>query len=278
MCNLMIDKHITIEAFCRHTDIYHQSGLEKYGKAYKKHSHVALVSAFFNIIEQVDAATCLEIGAFQAETSVKFINGAPARQALAVEANPYNFNKYKDSLTDVGILYHHAAVLEREGPCELQLQVTDIDVKNGYIRANNSLLKSDARLGTRAVTVPGTTLDALVKSYVASGTLPNPLIAPPVLWIDAEGALDRVITGGTQTIKNSTVIFAEVETECLWNGQATLKEIADQLDKLGFLPWLRDCEYEPEQFNVIFANRNLVDTNLLEKPAEQFYSELQNKV
>ena len=117
-----------------------------------------------------------------------------------------------------------------------------------------------------------------MKSYVASGTLPNPLIAPPVLWIDAEGALSRVITGGAQTIKNSTVIFAEVETECLWNDQATFKEVATQLNKLGFFPWLRDCEYEPEQFNVIFANYNLVDTTLLEKLAEQFYSELQNRM
>jgi len=169
---------------------------------------------------------------------------------LAVEASPYNFNKYKDTLTDVGILYHHAAVLDREGPCELQLHVTDIDVKNGYIRGNNSLLKSDARPGTRS----------------------------PVLWIDAEGALNRVITGGAQTIRNSTVIFAEVETECLWNDQATFKEIAAQLNKLDYFPWLRDCEYEPEQFNVIFANRNLVDTTVLEKLAEQFYSELQNEL
>ena len=272
----MIDKHIDIEAFSHHTKYFHQSGLDKHGKAYKRHSHAALVSAFFNIIEQLEVITCLEIGAFQAETSVKFISGAPARHALAVEASPYNFHKYKDTLTDAGILYHHAAVLDREGPCELQLHVTDIDIKNGYIRGNNSLLKCDARPGTRAVTVPGTTLDALVNSYVAKGTLPNPEVAPPVLWIDAEGALSRVITGGAQTIKNSSVIFAEVETECLWNDQATFKEVAIQLNKLGFFPWLRDCEYEPEQFNVIFANHNLVDTTLLEKLAEQFYSELQN--
>ena len=274
----MIDKHIDIEAFSRRTEIFHQRGLKKHGKAYKQQSHIALVSAFFNIVEQLDVTTCVEIGAFKAETSVRFISEAPARHALAVEASPYNFKKYKDTLTDVGILYHHAAVLEREGPCELQLHVTNIDVKNGYLRGNNSLLKRDARPGTRAVTVPGTTLDALVNSYVASGTLPDPEVARPVLWIDAEGALNRVITGGTQTIKNSTVIFAEVETERLWNDQATFKEIVAQLNTLGFFPWLRDCEYEPEQFNVIFVNRSLVDTTVLERLAGQFYSEVQNKI
>ena len=71
------------------------------------------------------------------------------------------------------------------------------------------------------------------------------------------------------------MIFAEVETECLWNNQATFIEVAAQLDKLGFSPWLRDCEYEPEQFNVMFANRKLVDAGLLESLARQFYGELQ---
>ena len=117
----MIDKHIDIEAFSHRTNIYHQSGLDKHGKAYKQHSHTTLVSTFFSIVDQLDVTTCLEIGAFQAETSVKFVGGAPARHALAVEANPYNFNKYKDSLTDVGIVYHHAAILDRKGPRELQL-------------------------------------------------------------------------------------------------------------------------------------------------------------
>ena len=118
-------------------------------------------------------------------------------------------------------------------------------------------------------------LDTLVKSYVEAGSLPDPEVAHPVLWIDVEGALDLVIAGGTQTIANSTVIFAEVETECLWNNQATFIEVAAQLDKLGFSPWLRDCEYEPEQFNVMFANRKLVDAALLESLARQFYDELQ---
>jgi len=125
--------------------------------------------------------------------------------------------------------------------------------------------------------VPGTTLDALVKSYVESGTIPDPKVNHPVLWIDVEGALDLVIAGGKQTIANSTMIFAEVETECLWNDQATFIEVAAQLDKLGFSPWLRDCEYEPEQFNVMFANRKLADSDLLDSLAVQFYNELQPK-
>ena len=270
----MIDKHINFETFSQSTGRIHQAGIDNSGKTYKQRSHTALVSAFFNIIDKLSVSTLLEIGAFQAEISRKFVSEAPDRHALAVEANPYNFDKFKDSLSADGVQYHHAAVLDREGPCELQLHVTDIDVENGYIRGNNSILKSDARTETRAVSVPGTTLDALLASYVESKLLPDPAVNHPVLWIDVEGALDHVITGGERTIANSLVVFAEVETKRLWNDQATFPEIAAQLDKLGFFPCLRDCEYEPEQFNVLFANRSLIKTAVLEEVATQFYDEL----
>jgi len=274
----MIDKPMSdkdINSFIGSSGKFHQAGIEKYGKAYKQRSHDALVSMFFTIIEQLNANTSLEIGAFQAEFSRKFIASSPTHRALAVEANPHNYKKFKPSLTAAGVIYHHAAVHDREGPCELQLHVTDIDIENGYIRGNNSILKSDARPDTQAVTVPGTTLDTLVKNYVESESIPDPEISHPVLWIDVEGALDLVISGGSQTIVNSLVIFAEVETERLWDNQATFIEVATQLDKLGFSPWLRDCEYEPEQFNVMFTNRKLVDNSLLESLATQFHNELQ---
>ncbi len=271
----MIDKHSDSTGFSATTSRFHQHGIAQEGKAYKKRSHAALVATFFDVIDRMSVTTTLEIGAFQAEVSRRFIAQASGRVALAVEANPYNYNKFKPSLEAAGVLYHHAAVQDHERTCELQLHVTDIDVENGYIRGNNSLLKSEARPQTRAVPVPGTTLDTLVNRYVESGALPDPAHAHPVLWIDVEGALDLVIKGGRQTITNSLVIFAEVETERLWNNQATFPEIAAQLDKLGFFPWLRDCEYEPEQFNVLFANRALMDKNLLSELSTAFYNELQ---
>ena len=271
----MIGNESNINSFIRSSGQFHRAGIEKYGKTYKQRSHTVLVSAFFNIIDRLNTTTSLEIGAFQAEFSRQFISNTANRHALAVEANPHNYKKFKPSLTEAGVNYHHAAVLDREGPCELQLHVTDLDIENGYIRGNNSILKSDARPDTQAVSVPGTTLDALVQSYVESGVIPDPEVTHPVLWIDVEGALDLVIAGGNQTIANSTVIFAEVETECLWNNQATFIEVAAQLDKLGFSPWLRDCEYEPEQFNVMFANRKLVDAGMLKSLAAQFHDDLQ---
>ena len=272
---MITNPYTSVEDFSSTTDRIHRAGIKRYGKTYKQHSHVALISAFFKIIDQHNVTTLLEIGAFQAEISRRFVSQQPEGYALAVEANPYNYEKFKPSLTEARVLYHHAAVLDREGPCDLQLQVTDVDSSNGFIRGNNSLLKSDARPDTRNETVPGTTLDALVSSYVVSKSFPNPALTHPVLWIDVEGALDLVIKGGEQTVKNSLMIFAEVEIERLWNDQAIFPEIATQLNELGFFPFLRDCEYEPEQFNVIFANRRLIETPVLKEVAAAFYDELQ---
>ena len=275
MTGKSINPDISVKEFSDNTNHIHRSAIKEQGKAYKQRSHLALVAAFFKLIDRLNVNSLLEIGAFQAEVSRKFVKDKPARTALAVEANPYNFKKFKQSLSDAGVLYHHAAVLDREGMCDLQLHVTDLDAENGYIRGNNSLLKSDARPDTRNESVPGTTLDTLVSSYVASGSLPDTSVDHPALWIDVEGALNLVIEGGQQTIGNSLFIFAEVETEPLWNNQATFPDIASQLNELGFFPYLRDCEYEPEQFNVLFANRELIDSTQLEEVASGFYKELQ---
>jgi len=54
-----------------------------------------------------------------------------------------------------------------------------------------------------------------------------------------------------------------------------LPDVIVQLGSLGLFPFLRDCEYAPDQFNVLFINRILVDDALLDKLAATFYRELQ---
>ncbi len=275
MTDEAIEVSISASRFMETTDSIHHAGIKQFGKSYKQRSHTALISAFFKLIDQQCVSTLLEIGAFQAEISRRFVAEAPARQALAVEANPYNYKKFKQSLNDAGVLYHHAAVLNRDGPCDLQLHTTEIDSQNGYIRGNNSLLTSDARPETRNETIPGITLDSLVAEYVATHAFHEPSVKHPALWIDVEGALDLVIKGGSHTLKDSLMVFAEVETQRLWNNQAIFPEIASLMNELGFFPYLRDCEYEPEQFNVIFANRELINQAVFQQVATEFYQSLE---
>lgn len=115
--------------------------------------------------------------------------------------------------------YHHAAAQDLTGTRTLQLRVTDRDVKNGFIRGNNSILSASTRPDTEPLEVPATTLDALVADYVDAGKILDPASSSPILWIDVEGARNLVIAGGNNTIKHGLAIFAEVEATVLWDDQ-----------------------------------------------------------
>lgn len=258
------------EQFSASSTEQHSVGLKKFGKPYKRHSHHALVTVFFSLIERMSISNAIEIGAFRAEFSRRFRQQDQNRTVLAVEANPYNFAAFKDELLAQGIIYHHAAVIDKDEPCTLQLSNTEHDQKTGFIRGNNSVRTAAGRTQTRAVTVPGTTLDSLIKEYIAAAALPDPITHTPVLWIDAEGALDMVINGGTQTLNSSAAVFTEVESEALWDNQSNFRQIDEQLRRLGYFPFLRDCEYEPDQFNVIFVNRRFADASLLQGIKAEF--------
>ncbi len=269
----MIDSYGSAASFIEQSTSFHSAGLDAYGKRYKQFSNAALTTIFERLADSLDITTAIEVGAFQADFSRRFLERKSGRTALAVEANPYNYHAFRDRVTGAGIIYHHAAVQDLVGTRTLQLMVTDIDVKNGYIRGNNSILTSQQRPETQPLKVPATTLDTLVEEYVKSEQLPPLSDSPPVLWIDVEGALDLVIAGGEQTISESLAIFAEVESTALWDRQAVFSDICKQLQALEFRPFLRDCEYEPEQFNVVFINQKL-DGNSLLLELEQQYSDI----
>ncbi len=266
----MIVKHPDFGAFMQQSTAQHEPGISAAGKRYKQYSHSALTEVFDQLIDRLNVTSAIEIGAFKADFSQRFTRNNTQRTALAVEANPYNFEAFKKTLAAAGVHYHHAAIQDQTGTCTLQLSVTDRDVKNGYIRGNNSILSASARPETQPLTVPATTLDVLVADYVAAGKLADPALSPPVLWIDVEGALNLVIAGGHETIKQSLAIFTEVEATELWDDQVIFPQICAELEELGFNPFLRDCEYEPDQFNVLFVHQDLHKEPLLEELASWY--------
>lgn len=59
-------------------------------------------------------------------------------------------------------------------------------------------------------------------------------IQPDVLMIDAEGATDDVLWGGTETLKSVSLIAAETETEELFQGQKLDADVNEWLTVNGF--------------------------------------------
>jgi hypothetical protein len=99
--------------------------------------------------------------------------------------------------------------------------------------------------------VPARSLDSFFRSRFA--TLDEQRFA---LWIDAEGAADRVLAGASEVLKRTVLIFIEVETLTFWQGQAAGGAISKVLMDKGFVPVARDHEYDDAQFNIIFVHQD----------------------
>ena len=72
-----------------------------------------------------------------------------------------------------------------------------------------------------AVTVPATTLDALLTEVAAGVRV--------AAWVDVEGANREVLTGGATLLGRVDLIKIEVETQEMWSGQWLAVDVLDGL-------------------------------------------------
>lgn len=73
------------------------------------------------------------------------------------------------------------------------------------------------------------------------------------LWVDVEGAAERVLTGALQVLRRTLALFVECENFRFWRDGSTPGGIASLLFQAGFVPVARDREYGDHQFNVLFV-------------------------
>jgi len=93
-----------------------------------------------------------------------------------------------------------------------------------------------------------TTLDHLVEDSC--------LESPVALWIDVEGFAHDVLLGSQRLLEQGSVcaILVEVESEEVWVGQGTLRDIRTLLAGFGFVLRGRDVQFRSENvFNVLFV-------------------------
>lgn len=75
------------------------------------------------------------------------------------------------------------------------------------------------------------------------------------LWIDVEGAQQEVLSSLSNSFSAGIInsVYIEVETLKYWPGQIMLaKDIIAYMEKMGFIPFLRDNEYYNSQYNILF--------------------------
>jgi FkbM family methyltransferase len=193
-----------------------------------------------------------DVGSYNGEEALRFAALSPASRVYAFEANRSNIEHYlQPAVTRAGLANVHVenlAVSDTVGTTQFNVLESDRSDPFDWRRMAGSLLRrnDDRPYTTELVTC--TTLDFYFADR-ARDTF--------ALWIDVEGALDRVLAGAHRVLSRTVIFRAEVERLSYWEGQRLVGEVAAIAEELGF-HFLADTYVEggPGQSDALFLNRN----------------------
>jgi FkbM family methyltransferase len=213
-------------------------------------SNKLLVEHLFKIIEEIKPKFSFEIGAFSADFSKKIKNKFPNMSVYAFEANPYNFShfngKFKYKENDIN--YINMAISDLDGEVDFNIQRKINGKEINTVRGNNSIMnRIHNSTEYDIVKVKSTSMDKFI-------SINNINISNSILWIDVEGATEKVLKGCEKVLNYVSVIFIEVEEKEFWENQWLEKDVNYFLRKNQFELIARDGEYE-YQYNQIYINK-----------------------
>lgn len=219
-----------------------------------KVGHDHAVDIFFDLVAHLGPAVFCDIGANQGEAGRRAKETLPTAQVFGFEANPAIHARYSDLNVAAGVNWVNAAVADAAGTLTLHVpKFLSRELRGGsftYRRVTEaentgkaSLLKRDEAAEYASVSVPAVTLDHYLSKEAPQGRV--------ALWIDVEGAASLVLRGAMQTLSRTDILIIEVEGFGFWQDQTLAASVLRTLEDEGFVPVLRDREYQDAQFNVI---------------------------
>lgn len=232
----------------------------------KREQTAALLFDFFQqLIIKTKPKYFFEIGAFDAKFSRETKLKIPECNFCAFEANPYNFNLFKNMVERDGVNYIHSAIGDHTGEIKFNLQKCVNGQVVKMVRGNNSILKrTQDNVIYEEVEVPINTIDFLFLDAI----LPDETLA---MWIDVEGYAHEVLNGAADTLKKTTMVFVEVEDFSYWKNQKLGSDVIEFMMANGFIPVARDFEYEG-QYNLIFLKRSIFKIPEVQEELIKYFS------
>jgi FkbM family methyltransferase len=217
----------------------------------KKRSVTDLTRFFFWIADILQVDLFIEAGAKEADASRRARERFDPQRIVAFEANPYTFSHF-DSKHDnaaAGVEYVHRALAATPG--EVTFHVNRTEDGEPIVDGQGSLLKhQDKPAGFIEVTVEATTLDTWFADHEYTSN---------AMWVDVEGAVEGVFTGGKQTLERTGVVIVEVEDRALWHGEQWLRsDVVSHLYDRGLVPVARDFQSR-YQYNIVFVRATALD-------------------
>jgi len=219
---------------------------------------------FERLCRDVDPTLAVEVGAHEAGFSRRIKSAVPTVRSVAFEANPYVYAKYRDELAPTGVEYVHFAVSQLQGtvpltiPRFVQNQERPLDGTSASLGTHRTLEKAEQ------VEVPSTPLDTY---------LPVSESDRVVAWIDVEGANGPVLESGRALLSRALLVFIEVESEVVWDGQWIDVDVARYFAELGLVPVFRDIQGPMRTFqhNVVYAAPELATDRAMARKANRLF-------
>ncbi|TRO07473.1 FkbM family methyltransferase [Ectopseudomonas mendocina] len=204
-----------------------------------------LEALFVELNSHCKPSLILEVGAHEATFSLKMKKLLNNSRVMAMEANPEVFEKHREKADQSGVEYLNLAISDRNG--EILLKVP-MNADGQETRSMGSIHTYVDGQGFQEHTIRSCTLDSLFDVPTKNA-----------IWIDVEGACLEVINGASRTLNESIIVYAELEEEARWAGQATLEEVAHKLYEFDLIPLFTDIQRMHWQSNILFVKKSLLD-------------------
>ncbi|MCP9926729.1 FkbM family methyltransferase [Cyanobium sp. CH-040] len=236
---------------------------ETRGKPLQERAKVtaALEIALQDILDIVKPDLVIEVGAFEADFSQKMIKRFPGIEVVALEANPRVYSHFAETISKTGVRYINAAADTEAGTVSFYVPEVIAGNKMPAIGRMGSLHEVGLRDSqVTMLDVKAVKLDDITRELNSTKAC---------LWIDAEGAVDRVLIGAKESLKKTGVIYCEIESSPVWKEQTLAGSILDMLQNHGFIPIARDCQ-KWFQYNVLCLRSDLVDNPAIQTIAYNY--------
>ena len=175
----------------------------------------ALMPLFADLCVALDVGAVFELGAHAAEFSILMHGRIPHATVVALEANPFVFERYRERMPP-GVRYLNKAAGADALPKQFHVvkSLAASDGMHSQERTNpfsGLMVRGAGEAQYETVTTDCTTVDLL---HAEHG---DPRSA---LWIDVEGANETVLRGAAISLADAVqCILIEVEEKTYWEGQ-----------------------------------------------------------
>lgn len=213
---------------------------------WRKSTNKILVDNFLNLIQKNKCDFFVEIGAFDASTSLA-VEKLGINNLVAFEANKFTHDKFKDNFDNSKVNYINFGVSNTNERLKIKIPKISSELE----LPNSSFLSRAEGSSFTEIEVDCISFDEIL-DY-----LDKPL-AKGAMWIDVEGFAYKILKSDNNLLDFIDLLFIEVEDFSYWNEQKLVIDIFEILLTKNFVPIMRDFEGR-SQYNIIFI-KNHVDT------------------